>query len=145
MAGAAYFAERVREQNRLTREVKEAALQLGQGAEDTSRLLGAGFDPMMLSKFQRSLADQSPEQLTAFKKLGLNPDELGTKPLLESLESVAEAFDGKVGNAADRASIAMHLFRQVGCQGDRDPGRDADEDEPDGRPRDRLGQGHPRA
>lgn len=110
-----FMAKQVHDRDVLAGETKAASRTLGQGSEDTSRLMASGFDQPTLSKFQKSLSDQSPEQMEAFGKLKLDPDKLGTEPLLQSLLKVRDAMDSNVKNPADRASVAMHLFGKGGA------------------------------
>lgn len=113
---AGFLIETARHRHNLALDVNREALMLGQTAEETSKLHAIDFDPSMGAKFLRSMSDQSPDQLAAFKKLRLNPDELALKPLTEALKDVGEAFDEKLRNPADRASVAMHLFGRAGAE-----------------------------
>jgi hypothetical protein len=110
-----YELEHVRQRYQLANEVRGESLMLGQSAEDTSRMKGIGFDAHMLTRFQRNMSDKGPEAMGAFAKLGLNPDALAAKPLIDALKDVGDAFDSKVTRAADRSSVAMHLFGRGGA------------------------------
>ncbi len=77
--------------------------------------MGAGFDPMMLSRFQRSMAELSPKQQSAFESMRLDPEKLAAKPLEAALSEVAAAFDN-IKNPADRANIAVELFGKSGAE-----------------------------
>ncbi len=112
---AGFMAKQIHDRDILAGEIKAASRTLGQGSEDTSRLMASGFDQPTLSKFQKSMSDQSPEVLAAFSKLNLDPNKLGTEPLLQSLLKVRDALEENVRNPADRASIAMHLFGRGGA------------------------------
>ena len=112
---AGYVAKVAYERDAHAREVHESSLQLGQGAEDTSRMMAMGFDPGMLSKFQKSIADKTPEQQAAFSKLRLDPFKLESQPLKQALEEVGASFERYVTNPSERASVAMHLFGKSGA------------------------------
>jgi len=112
---AGFMAKQIHDRDILAGEMKAASRTLGQGSEDTSRLMASGFDQPTLSKFQKSMADQSPEVLAAFSKLNLDPNKLGAEPLLQSLLKVRDALEENIRNPADRASIAMHLFGRGGA------------------------------
>ena len=111
-----YIAKTVHDRDALARETRRNAMQLGQGVEDTSRLTAAGYDPGTLSKFQKSLSDQTPEGMAAFDKLKLDPDKLAAKPIKDALLEISDAFNKNVKNAADRSSVAMHLFGKGGYE-----------------------------
>ncbi len=110
-----YMVKQAFERDELARSIKRESLMLGQSAKDTSLLHGAGFDPEMGARFLRSISDQAPEQLEAFKKLHLSADDLSAKPLKDALLDVAKGFIA-IRNPADRASAAMHLFGRSGAE-----------------------------
>ena len=107
----AYSAEKERDSR--AREVDVRMSMFGQSARDTSRLMAAGFNDTTLSRYMRSLGDQTEEQQKAFSKLQLNPGALSQDSLIDSLEKVRQGFE-KLENPADRASVAMHLFGKGG-------------------------------
>ncbi len=110
-----YMVKQAFDRDELARSIKRESLMLGQSAMDTSLLHGAGFDPEMGARFLRSMSDQAPEQLEAFKKLHLSADDLSAKPLKDALLDVAKGFSA-IRNPADRASAAMHLFGRSGAE-----------------------------
>lgn len=103
------------DRDELARNTDREAGILGQGVGDTSRMRAVGFDQPTLSRFQRSLSERSPEGLRAFASLGVNPEQIGAKPLLAALTDVASGFE-KIKNPADRANVAMALFGKSGAE-----------------------------
>jgi hypothetical protein len=97
------------------REVGRQSAMLGQGVEDTSRMMGVGFDPMMLSRFQRVLGEQTPEQLKSIGDMGLDAKKLAAEPLKQALGEVAAAFD-KLKSPVERSTAAQHLFGRAGAE-----------------------------
>lgn len=114
--GVGYVANQMRERDILAREVRKNAKISGQSTEDTSKLMAVGVEMPMVSKFQRALSQKTPDQLDAFGKLGLDPEQLKTQPLLQSLTQVGEALNDRVTNPADRAAVAMSLFGRGGAE-----------------------------
>ena len=77
------------QRDELAREVRRNSLTLGQGAEDTSRMMGAGFDQPTLSRFQRSMSEEAATQMAAYGTLRLNPNKLAAEPMIKALGEVA--------------------------------------------------------
>jgi hypothetical protein len=108
---AGLIVKQIHDRAGLARDVYRTSLRLGQGSEDTSRLLALGFDENQnqLTKFQQSVAGRSE----GFKRLGLSPERLAAQPLTRALLDMSAALEN-VKNPAERARLAIELFGRGG-------------------------------
>lgn len=114
VAGLGYAKHAV-DRRALARTIKAESEMTGQTARDASLIHVAEVDPRSVGFFQRAMAERSDEHREAFGKLGLDPEKLAVKPMVEALRDAATGFE-RVRNAADRTQVAMTLFGRSGAQ-----------------------------